>query len=298
MSNFRLVYEDGAQSRHWLLMPEGAGLYAGRAPAMRREGYNPFTFVRHEAQESLFVAVHEFWSGDTGPQIASVAPVDLLAGDVMDVALSIRLADGTSDLFVSRLDADDPARSVVAAGEMPLAMQGRAVHVRCGENGAVRRVFGVGLADLQVGDVRIAGQLPAHEGIITATERRLKGDEAEALHTDAELPTDGALDGAPIMLQYGDELAQSFPIARVEAQAGGGSRIVLEYDAGVTIEDNGALVKLHYYPGWGIRGRCRFTIVNTLLGTRAEDGRFAVQQHPKTDWPPPLEDRITYWLPE
>lgn len=298
VQSLSFVYEDGKQSRHWLLMPEGSRLYAGQGPAMRREGYNPFTFVRHEAYASLFVAVHEFFDEDTGPQINSVEPMQMLAAHPMDAAVRVTLGDGRTDLFVSRFDTDDPAQTVVASGALPLAMRGRAVHVRSNADGAVERFFGVGLAELQVGDVRIAGQLPAHEGIITATERWTAGDETNALHTATEVPTKGILDGAPVILHYGDDLVQSFPIQHVEALVEGGRRILLQYDAGVTIEEGGELVKLHYFPGWGIRGQCRFTIVNTLLGLRGDDGQFVSEPHPKTDFPPPLEDEITYWLPQ
>lgn len=293
-----MVYEDGKQSRHWLMMPEGTDLYVGQAPAMRRTGYNPFAFARHQATSSLFVAVHEFFAEDSGPQVASVEPLQMLAADAMDAGVRVTLTDGRSDLLISRFDPDNSAQLTAVAGAMPMVMRGRAAHVRSAADGTVQRVFGVGLAELQVGDVQISDQLPAYEGIIITTERKLTGDEADALHTTVELPTDGSLDGAPVILRYGDDLVQSFPIERVEALPDGGSRIVLQYDAGVTIEKGGEMVKLHYFPGWGMRGQCHFTIVNTVLGQRDADGQMSLQQHPKTDWPPPIEDEITYWLPK
>ena len=110
----------------------------------------------------------------------------------------------------------------------------------------------------------------------------------DALHTDAALPTDGRLNGAPVILYYGDELVQSFLIERVEKRAGGGSVIVLRNDAGISIEDGGKMTKLHYYPGWAIRGKCKFRIVNTVL----VDAGGKVTPHPKSDWPEPVEQKL------
>jgi len=95
VANFRFVYEDGKQSRHWLLMPAGSRLHIGQGPAMRRKGYNPYTFVRHNANSSLFVAVHEFWSEES--RIASVEPLHIVTGDPMDAGVQINLADGTRE---------------------------------------------------------------------------------------------------------------------------------------------------------------------------------------------------------
>ncbi len=295
VANFSFAYETGKQSRHWLMMPEGSQLYIGRGPAMRRKGYNPFTFVRHSAYSSLFVAVHEFWGADEQPRIASVEPTQMVTADVMDAGVQINLADGTRDLFISCFDPQaDNAALYVGAG-MPVQVRGRAVHVRTAPDGAITRAFGVGLAQLEAGDLSITDNIAAYTGIITDTRRKETGDELDALQTAAQLPTDGSLNGAPVILHYGDELVQSILIDRIETLAEGGSLIVLQEDAGITIEDDGALTKLHYYPGWGIQGECNFTIVNTLLAERTEDGQYRVQSHPKSEWPEPVENGITYW---
>ncbi len=295
VADFRFIYEDGKQSRHWLLMPEGSRLYLGRGPAMRRKGYNPFTFVRHRAYSSLFVAVHEFWGADEQPKIASVAPLQMVTADVMDAGVQVNLADGTTDLFISCFDPQaDSAILAVGAG-MPLQVRGRAVHIRTAPDGAITRAFGVGLAYLETGDLTITDSIPAYTGLIAATQRKESGDQLDALQTAADLPTDGSLNGVPVILHYGDELVQSFLIDRIEALAEGGSLIVLREDAGITIEADGALTKLHYYPGWGISGPCSFTIVNPVLAERTAAGKYRVQSHPKSQWPEPVENGITYW---
>jgi len=295
VANFRFVYEDGKQSRHWLLMPDGSRLYVGRGPAMRRLGYNPFTFVRHSAHSSLFVAVHEFWSGGEQPRIASVQPMQMVMADVMDAGVQIDLADGTKDLFVSRFEPDAETSALCVGAGLPIEMRGRAVHIRLAPNGAVARAFGVGLSTLQVGDIKIADGTAAYTGVVTRTQRKETGDALDALYTAAQLPADGSLNGAPVILQYGDELVQSFFMDHIQALPQGGSLIVLQEDAGITIEDNGKLTKLHYFPGWGIRGECRFTIVNTVLDERTAEGGLQVTSHPKSRWPEPVESGITYW---
>ncbi len=288
VSSFAYVYENGKQSRHWLVMPQGSRLYTGEAPAMRRRGLAPFSFVRHDAYSSLFVAVHEFWSEGEEPSISSVQPMQMMMADVMDAGVHIELADGTRDLFVSCFDPNGETATICAAAGTPLEVAGGAVHVRLDADGNFSRAFATGISGLQVGPVKLTDTPDAYTGIVADTLRKESGDAVDALHTQAALPTDGRLNGAPVILYYGDELVQSFLIERIAQRPGGGSEIVLHNDAGISIEQNGELTKLHYFPGWAINGKCRFRIVNTVL---AETGG-KLTPHPKSDWPEPVEKNL------
>ena len=288
VSSFGYVYENGKQSRHWLLMPEGSRLFTGQAPAMRRRGLSPFSFVRHDAYSSLFVAVHEFWSEGQEPNISSVKPMEMLTADVMDAGVEIELADGTKDMFVSCFDPEAESATICAGAGTPMEVHGGAVHVRIDADGSLNRAFGTGLRGLQVGTTKLAHSAAAYSGVIGDTKRKETGDEVDALYTAEALPTDGRLHGAPVILYYGDELVQSFLIERIDKRAGGGSAIVLRNDAGITIEQGGKMTKLHYYPGWAIPGKCRFRIVNTVL---VEAGG-KVTPHPESDWPEPVEKHL------
>ncbi|MFO7946536.1 MAG: heparinase II/III family protein [Armatimonadota bacterium] len=275
-------YEDGKASQHWLMMPEGSRLFVGEAPAMRRAGYSPFSFVRHNGGDSLFAAVHEFHSGD--PFIAKTSLLATgTAGAEADVAVSIELADGTRDFFISRYDGQTPAH--VRPEDSLVVRGGGAAWVRMGEDGSVTSAYGVGVSSLEAGQIQISGQVPAYTGTVTSTERVEAGDTRNALLTDTNLPTDGLLDGAAVILDYGETLSQAFVIDHVEA-GNDASVIVLRNDPGFSIHDG--LVKLHYFPGWGIQDRCRFTVNTTVLG-EAAGSEVSVTPMAKSEWPEALE---------
>jgi len=236
--------------------------------------------------------VHEFWGADEQPKIASIEPMQMVTADVMDAGVQINLADGTKDLFVSCFDPQTENVTLCVGAGVPVQVRGRAVHVRTAPDGAITRAFGVGLAELEAGDLSITDNIAAYTGVISDTQRKETGDELDALQTTAQLPADGSLDGASVILRYGDKLVQTFLIDHIEARPEGGSLIVLQNDAGITIEDEGKLTKLHYFPGWGIPGQCKFTIVNTLLAEQGEDGQYRVQNHPKSEWPDAVEKDI------
>lgn len=292
--SFSFVYEDGKRSRHWLLMPEASELWAGRGPAMRRMGYNPFAFVRHQGAESLFVAVHEFFAGESA--LAGVEPLQMIGAHPMDAGVQINLADGRSDLFVSCFDPQAEAATMAVGAGVPLKLRGGAVHVRLGADGGVERLFAAGADELAAADTRPAEITSWHSGIVTQVLRKETGDDVDALVSDTPLPADGSLDGAAVILTYGDDLVQSFLIDRVTTE-GAKTLIVLQQDAGISIEGDGTMVKLHYFPGWGIDGQCSFRIAGTVLAERV-DGQVRVTGYPKSTWPEPVEAGITYWKPK
>ena len=97
----------------------------------------------------------------------------------------------------------------------------------------------------------------AHTGIITKTYRVEAGDELDAFVTNTPLPTDGTLDGFTILIDLGGLLVQGFTIDHIERRAGE-TIIYTPNEPGMVISPG--LVKLTYFPCWGISGEARFRI--------------------------------------
>ena len=130
------------------------------------DGWLPCVITRRQAQEgplaSTFVAVLEPYEGT--PNIASIRRLPLEVGregldpDV-NVALEIRLADGSRDLFIL-MDVEDPLGLNSHAKGQPIvqpdwkvSLGGEMCWVRCDPDGAVQRiVLGRGEA-IRVGDL-------------------------------------------------------------------------------------------------------------------------------------------------
>jgi len=106
------------------------------------------------------------------------------------------------------------------------------------------------------------GGKQAHRGTITATRRVEAGDAYDAFVTLTELPADGSLDGQTLMVDCGGVLVQSFIIDRI-VRDGNQTIIHSRDEPGMTIKPG--LVKLEYYPSWGIAGRATFRIAGTRL---------------------------------
>lgn len=96
-----------------------------------------------------------------------------------------------------------------------------------------------------------------HEGMVRGTRRIEAGDDIDAFVTDTALPADGTLDGATIMIDLGGLLVQSFTIDRIE-RVGDETIIHSRGEPGMTISPG--LIKLEYFPCWGISGLARFCI--------------------------------------
>jgi len=97
----------------------------------------------------------------------------------------------------------------------------------------------------------------ARTGRVRGTYRREAGDPLDAVRTDVELPDDDSLDGATMVVDIGGLLVQSVLIERVERR-GGETVILTQGDPGFVVKPD--LVRLVYFPGWGIEGEARFRI--------------------------------------
>ena len=101
-----------------------------------------------------------------------------------------------------------------------------------------------------------------HTGTIHGTRRVEAGDDMDAFITATPLPTDGSLDGFTLMVDLGGLLVQSFTIERVERH-GEETVIRSRHEPGMTISPG--MVKLNYFPCWGIEGRATFRINGVAL---------------------------------
>jgi nicotinamidase-related amidase len=91
------------------------------------------------------------------------------------------------------------------------------------------------------------------------------GDPADAFITPADLPADGSLDGRTLIVDLGGLLTQSFRIARIERR-GDETHILTRDEPGMTLSPG--LIKLEYFPSWGIRGEARFRIPGSAVEKR------------------------------
>ncbi|MAE66448.1 MAG: hypothetical protein CMJ18_19440 [Phycisphaeraceae bacterium] len=99
-------------------------------------------------------------------------------------------------------------------------------------------------------------------GTLIRTRRLEAGDAFNAFITRADLPTDGSLDGQTLMIDLGGLLVQSCIIDRVERRDG--DTVILTNDEpGITLTED--LVKLEYFPNWGIQGSAAFVIAGSKL---------------------------------
>ena len=84
----------------------------------------------------------------------------------------------------------------------------------------------------------------------------------DAFVTNAPLPTDGSLDGFTILIDIGGLLVQGFTIGHVERR-GDETIIHTSNEPGMAISPG--LVRLTYFPCWGITGQARFRINGVKL---------------------------------
>jgi hypothetical protein len=256
------AYEGGTMHRLHMLAQPDTTVTVARGPAMRRTGYTDFLMARHTAGESCFVAIHEFFQG--APLIKTVRRLPGIASP--DVAVEVELADGRRDVLYSAL-ADEPAPVALAVPDQP-RLQARFAHLRRDAQG-LQSAYLVGGARLSLGG-QVHELTPGWTGLVTSVQRRETGAADDAVEIAETLPAD-RMRGRILLVDYADELRQAFPV-REARLAADGTTLALQHDPGFTVA--GALIKLQYYPLWGLRGPCRYTIVNESLLQRDAQGRL------------------------
>jgi len=237
------------------LPQQGARVTECVAPAMRRIGTAPFLAVSQSDGDSTFVAVHHPYVGK--PLIRDVQLLDTMPRDEKAVAIRITLPNRV-DTIVSTMDEDPRTLRQIGGGEVKI--RGRFAHIAEG-TGKDNWAYLVEGDLLDFKDRKIEGKV-SYRGLVTKTSRVEAGEDFDAFLTETRLPTDGSLNGRVLMIDLGGLLVQSFIIDHVERK-NGQTFIHSRDEPGMTITPG--LVKLEYYPCWGIRGEAKFKIAGSAL---------------------------------
>ncbi len=249
--------DDGSSSLKTFVLPQpGTMIIQGMAPAMRRKGVAPFLAVRQSDGESLFVAVHHPYVGE--PLVQKVEPVELAPSDTGAVAIRVTLPDRV-DTIISTAD-DEPWQARQTA-DGKLHMRGRFAHVSARYDAASGWAYLVD-GDLLETDNHKISTNTSYSGELIKTYRIEAGDRFDAFVTDVPLPTDGSLAGHTLLVDEGGVLVQAFQIDHIQVR-GGETLIHSNDEPGMTITPN--LVKLEYFPCWGIVGKAKFRIAGSAL---------------------------------
>jgi len=260
--------DDGSAALASYFLPQpGTRVTECLAPAMRRIGRAPFLAVSQSDGDSTFVVVHHPYRGQ--PAIRKVELLKLEPASEKAVAIRVSLPERV-DTIISTMD-EKPWPIRQAPGEK-LKVRGRFAHIAQG-SGADNWAYLVDGDLLELGDRRLGGKV-SHCGVLTGTLRVEAGDDLDAFVTPAKLPGADALAGRTLMVDQGGLLVQSFRIDRVE-QRDGRTLVHSRDEPGMTIKSG--LVKLEYYPCWGIRGEARFKIAGSALLRAGAEGEWQLK---------------------
>ena len=246
------AYESGPGMRTHMLGAPGTRVIVARGPAMRQPGYTDFLDVRRDGPDSVFIAVHDPFEGE--PDVQRIEPLEF--GGPLDVGLVVHLADGRRDVILS--SGGEPSFAPLTSAD-GTRLAGRFAHLRY-EGERLQHAYAVDASELTCGDVALSGP-GGWEGEIVRAHRVEAGDRSDAFETDAELPEEG-LEGRCLVLDLGGTLTQAFTIDRVERAPGGGSLVYSRDEPGIEIR--GEMIRMMYYPGWGIPRPCRFRVADSL----------------------------------
>ncbi len=242
--SFSFAYKDGLRTTTHVVSPErGARLMTGTAPAMRRVGHDPFVVLRKAAGGgNTFVMVHESHKGAARVAGAELLPLE---GDAPEaVAVRVRLTDGREDIFISTLG---EAHARLADGT---ELTGRFGMLR--REGGKLTALAFDGATLRAGAVEARGR--AIEGAVAATRRVDAGDAVEAVviegTTGANAPAD--FEGQTLMVDLGEGFTWAY---RITGNWVDDDRLTVAVDHEPGFEVHDGLVKMLYYPGWGLKGR-------------------------------------------
>lgn len=234
-----------------MLGAPGTELLLGEAPAMRRFGTAPFLAVRRSGPDTVYIAVHHPYAEK--PLVKDVQAIAIEPSDDQAVALRITLPDRIDTIISTSDKAPWPVRRTNG-----VALRGRFAHVAEGREGWAYLIDG---DFLEAGGRRIEKNV-SYEGLLTRASRIEKGEATDAFFTETPLPDDGSLNGRIMMVDLGGLLVQSFRIARVERR-GSETAIHSADEPGMTITPG--LIKMEYFPGWGIKGDAHFRIAGSAV---------------------------------
>ncbi len=255
--------EDSSAALKTFFLPQaGVEIISGDAPAMRRTGTAPFIAVRQSDGESLFAAVHHPYGDVPLVQNVELVPLEPSGGET--VSIRVTLPDRV-DTVIST--ADDGARTPWKTSDGRIEIRGRFAHIAEGSHNWTYLIDG---DRLKAGETEIKGEV-SHSGVIHKTERIEAGDPSDAFITRTGLPVGGALNGRTLILNLGGLLVQGFQIKEVETK-NGQTWIHSNDEPGMTVRTD--LVKLEYFPNWGVKGKAQFKIAGSALLRPDQSGQW------------------------
>jgi len=250
--------DDGAAGLKTFVLPQKrTTVIRGDGPAMRRQGTAPFYAIRQSDGDSLFVCVHHPYKGK--PLVGKVELIPLARGGKKDVVIRVTLP-GRVDTIVSTVDGGAVKSrdgKLIARTRFGLAAVG---------TGRDNWVYMVDGDHFEADGRRVEGKT-SYAGTLTKTWRVEAGAKFDAFGTRAGLPVGRRLAGRTLMVDEAGLLVQSFEISKV-AREGAQTVIHSADEPGMTITPK--LIKLEYYPCWGIQGKARFRIAGSALLRRGK----------------------------
>jgi len=190
--------------------------------------------------------------------VQKVEPVELAPSGGGAVAIRVTLPDRV-DTIISTTD-DEPWQTRQTA-DGKLCIRGRFAHVTARGDATGSWAYLVDGDLLEVDNHKVRTNT-SYSGKLTKTYRIEAGDPFDAFVTDVPLPTDGSLDGRTLIVDEGGVLVQAFQIDHIQT-LGDETLIHSADEPGMTITPN--LLKLEYFPCWGIVGKARFRIAGSTL---------------------------------
>jgi len=170
-------------------------------------------------------------------------------GHDLAVALTVHVGDRTDYVISTTDEPPYPLRRV--QGVKHLALRGR-FGIASTSKGRVTWMYLLDGTELTCGDrsLKAPGRWEGDIAIVTR----------HGFETDANLPTDGSLDGATLLLIDGDGSTQGYEIDHVEATAAR-TTIVVKGPPGLTIE--GERTRMLFFPLREMTGKNSFVITSS-----------------------------------
>ena len=237
--DIRLETNPHLGTRTWLLTEPGTEIFLGQAPSVRRARESdsdldkfqaPFFCARRQGErlQSLFVAVHEVFSGE--PKL-TVAPEVTRVGGVVTVAID-RGRLRRDYLLVASEDAVETMR---ATPDGKLSALGRYALVRA-EDGHVLEAHLVGGRRLQLDEFSLEGD-PAWKGKLLAVMSTQEPELGGYFEVSEAIPQIAL--GRTLTVTHADGGVQAYEVVQLESLGDRGTRLYVREDPGFEFTDDG-----------------------------------------------------------
>lgn len=192
--------------------------------------YTPFMMARREGAEglkSVFVSVIEPFQGEG--HITGVERLETSTGDPDHIALRVTMDDGRVDTILADLNGMGETTEFSADGGA-YVLNGK-VGVNCTDAAGQASQHAIAAPKFSAADSALA--CGVYQGTVSEIHSVKGGSAENAFVTDAELPTDGSLDGQFLSLEFGtyhtvnapqvpeqDGISELYEISHVERRDG------------------------------------------------------------------------------